>query len=200
MAVDAATEKERGNEAFKNAEFEEAIECYTKAISATDSDHTLFSNRSAAYASLEKYDESLADAAKTVKLKPDWWKGYARLGNALLKLGRLEEAKKAFLRGLEEDPQNASLQTGVREADSELSKKARAAKASDVSPKERRAKYRGVKGYMLRMVNPLGLSTKGAILYTLCVTTAIGMVLLLRVKLPSSNGTNKAEGQWPSPE
>jgi stress-induced-phosphoprotein 1 len=41
-----------------------------------------YSNRSGAYASLEKYQEALEDATKCVELKSDWAKGYVRKGLA----------------------------------------------------------------------------------------------------------------------
>jgi stress-induced-phosphoprotein 1 len=38
------------------------------------SNHVLYSNRSAAYASMRDYQHALEDAEKTVQLKPDWAK------------------------------------------------------------------------------------------------------------------------------
>ena len=39
-------------------------------------DHTIFANRSYAYARLEKYALALKDAQKAIQLKSDWTKGY----------------------------------------------------------------------------------------------------------------------------
>ena len=47
---------------------------YTEAIELDPANHLLYSNRSAAYASLKKYKEALGDAEKTIELKPDWGK------------------------------------------------------------------------------------------------------------------------------
>lgn len=44
--------------------------------------HILFSNRSAAYASLRMWDKAIADGNECVRLRPDWAKGYCRLGAA----------------------------------------------------------------------------------------------------------------------
>ena len=66
--------KSKGNLALKEGKTDVAIELYTEAIELDSSNHLLYSNRSAAYASLKKYDEALADAMKTVELKPDWGK------------------------------------------------------------------------------------------------------------------------------
>ncbi len=66
--------KDLGNKAFAAGKFTEAIDHFTEAISMDSGNHVLFSNRSAAFASLKKYNEALADAKKTVALKADWAK------------------------------------------------------------------------------------------------------------------------------
>ena len=75
------------------------------------------SNRSAAYASLQKYDEALEDAKKTVELKPEWAKGYSRLGAAYQGLGEYEDAIEAYKKGLENDAQNEALKSGLADAE-----------------------------------------------------------------------------------
>lgn len=66
--------KAKGNAAFSAGKFEEAVEHFTAAITIDPSNHVLYSNRSGAYASLQKYNEALQDAEKTIQLKPDWSK------------------------------------------------------------------------------------------------------------------------------
>jgi len=55
-------------------DFKTAIEHYSKAIEHDANNHVLFSNRSAAFASLHQYEQALEDANKTIALKPDWGK------------------------------------------------------------------------------------------------------------------------------
>lgn len=52
---------------------------------------------------------------KTTEIKPDWGKGYGRLGAALAYLGKDEEAMKAYEDGIKYDPNNAQLKTGLDE-------------------------------------------------------------------------------------
>lgn len=66
--------KDKGNTALNAGKFEDAIKFYTDAINLDSSNHVLFSNRSAAYCKCSKFTEALADAEKTVTLKPDWAK------------------------------------------------------------------------------------------------------------------------------
>lgn len=80
--------KSKGNAALQAEKYDEAIDFYTQAINIDPSNHILYSNRSAAFAKVGKYSESLNDAEKTVTLKPDWPKGYSRKGAALELLER----------------------------------------------------------------------------------------------------------------
>ena len=92
--------KAAGNKAFQEGNFDAAIDCFSKAIKSDASNHVLYSNRSAAYASLKKYDLALQDADKTIALKGDWAKGYSRKGAAYQGLGQFREAIQAFEDGL----------------------------------------------------------------------------------------------------
>ena len=56
--MDKATElKNLGNKAFTEKRFEESVDYFTQAININPNDHVFYSNRSGAYASLEKYTE-----------------------------------------------------------------------------------------------------------------------------------------------
>ncbi|XP_068634403.1 hsp70-Hsp90 organizing protein 3-like [Aristolochia californica] len=110
--------KAKGNAAFSAGKFDDAVRFFTEAIDLAPSNHILYSNRSAAYASLHKYSEALTDAQKTVQLKPDWSKGYSRLGAAHLGLGNYEEAVSSYNKGLELDPNNEALKSGLADAQS----------------------------------------------------------------------------------
>lgn len=111
--------KDKGNAALAASNFEEAVKNYTEAINLDSSNHVLYSNRSAAYAKSGQYDLALADAEKTLQLKPDWSKGYSRKGSALAYLGRHDEAIATYQKGLELDPNNAQLQEGLNEVRSQ---------------------------------------------------------------------------------
>ncbi|RDX66642.1 Hsp70-Hsp90 organizing protein 1, partial [Mucuna pruriens] len=114
--------KARGNAAFSGGDFGGAIRHFSDAIALAPSNHVLYSNRSAAYASLQNYTEALADAQKTVDLKPDWPKGYSRLGAAHLGLARHRDAVSAYKAGLQIDPDNAALKAGLADAQAAASR------------------------------------------------------------------------------
>ncbi|KAK8560852.1 hypothetical protein V6N13_026287 [Hibiscus sabdariffa] len=110
--------KAKGNAAFSSGDFNTAVKHFTDAINLSPTNHVLYSNRSASYASLHQYDAALSDAKKTVDLKPDWSKGYSRLGAAHLGLHQYQEAVSAYKKGLEIDPNNEALKSGLADAQS----------------------------------------------------------------------------------
>lgn len=123
-SFEAAALKDAGNAALNAGNFAEAVERYTEAIALEPTNHVFHSNRSAAYAKMAEYEKALADAKQTTTLKPDWGKGYGRLGAALCYLNRHEEAVEAYETGLKHDPNNAQLQSGLKEAQSVEQKQA----------------------------------------------------------------------------
>ncbi|KAG2448193.1 hypothetical protein HYH02_006778 [Chlamydomonas schloesseri] len=108
--------KAKGNAAFSAGNFEEAAKFFTEAIAVDPSNHVLYSNRSASYASLKRYTDALDDAKKCVSLKPDWAKGYSRLGAAYHGLGEYPEAIKAYEDGLQRNANSEQLKSALEEA------------------------------------------------------------------------------------
>lgn len=105
--------KAKGNEAFKAGQFTQAVDFFSQAIAVDGSNHVLYSNRSAAYASLQDFSKALDDANKAIEIKPDWPKGYSRKGAALHGLKDFDECIGAFKKGLELDPSNEQVSTAA---------------------------------------------------------------------------------------
>jgi stress-induced-phosphoprotein 1 len=120
MADKALEAKNKGNAAFSAKDFPTAVTHFTEAIQYDPTNHVLFSNRSASYASMGKYKEALEDANQTVQLKPDWARGYSRKGAALHGLHEYEEAIEAYEAGLKIEPNNEGLKKGREDAEKEL--------------------------------------------------------------------------------
>uniref|UniRef100_A0A668AJK5 Stress-induced-phosphoprotein 1 n=1 Tax=Myripristis murdjan TaxID=586833 RepID=A0A668AJK5_9TELE len=114
---------DQGNKALSAGNIDEAVRCYTEALALDPSNHVLFSNRSAAHAKKGNYESALQDACQTIKIKPDWGKGYSRKAAALEFLGRLEDAKATYLEGLRQEPSNQQLKEGLQNIEARLAEK-----------------------------------------------------------------------------
>ncbi|XP_062341164.1 stress-induced-phosphoprotein 1 [Osmerus eperlanus] len=115
--------KDQGNKALSAGKIEEAVRCYTEALALDPSNHVLFSNRSAAHAKKGDYDSALQDACQTIKIKPDWGKGYSRKAAAQEFLGRFEDAKATYQEGLRNEPGNQQLKEGLQNIEARLAEK-----------------------------------------------------------------------------
>jgi len=113
--------KDQGNKALQAEKIDEAISLYSQAIELEASNHVFYSNRCAAYMKKGDYQKALTDARKTVELKPDWGKGYSRLGAALCYLNKNEEALEAYQNGLKHDPDNPQLKSGKEDLEAKIS-------------------------------------------------------------------------------
>mmetsp|Transcript_7710 Transcript_7710/g.11608 ORF Transcript_7710/g.11608 Transcript_7710/m.11608 type:complete len:321 (+) Transcript_7710:101-1063(+) len=115
--AEAEAKKSEGNTYFKNGDYKNAIKKYTEAIEIDPNNHAYWSNRSASYASLEKWENSRDDAKQCVTVNKSFVKGYFRMATAQKNLGEYEAAKETLTRGLAVDPRNADLKKNVKEID-----------------------------------------------------------------------------------
>lgn len=116
----AKAKKDEGNTFFKNKQYEEAIAKYTEAIALDGSDVTFFSNRSACYAALNKWQEAADDGKSCIMVDKSFVKGYFRQALALQNLNQIENALESTKRGLGIDAANADLKRMSRELEEAL--------------------------------------------------------------------------------
>jgi tetratricopeptide (TPR) repeat protein len=107
--------KDRGNKAVQAGNFEDAIDNYSTAIELDPSNHVLYSNRAAAYCSVNQFQSALKDAQKCINLAPKFAKGYGRKAAALCGLNRRGEAVQSFHQGLSQCPEDGGLMKGLAE-------------------------------------------------------------------------------------
>ncbi|XP_048575960.1 uncharacterized protein LOC116603637 [Nematostella vectensis] len=86
--------REKGNDAVKRGEFQEALDWYTKGIELTKTDHRLFSNRALCHLKINKPKEALADCESCLKLEEHFGKALQRKAWALHELSRLHPGDK----------------------------------------------------------------------------------------------------------
>ncbi|RNC53893.1 stress-induced protein sti1, partial [Trypanosoma cruzi] len=92
----------------------------------------LFSNRSACYlqaakqiGAAEALESAIRDADRAVELRPTWFKGYSRQGDAFFKMKKYSQAAEAYEMALQFDPGNNNLLQSVEEARQRSATKAR---------------------------------------------------------------------------
>ncbi|KAI8566301.1 hypothetical protein RHMOL_Rhmol02G0029800 [Rhododendron molle] len=104
----------QGNEFFKSGNYLKAAALYTQAIKLDPSNHTLYSNRAAAFLHLVKLNKALADAETAITLNPVWEKGYFRKGCVLEAMERYDDALAAFQIALQYNPQSSEVSKKIK--------------------------------------------------------------------------------------
>lgn len=98
-------EKEKGNEFYKNGDFEEALICFTNSIRLKANIDNL-NNRAITYIKLTKYENAIADCQKVINLDKNNVKAHWRLAESLEKTKKYDEALKHMEFVIQQDPNN----------------------------------------------------------------------------------------------
>lgn len=101
MSAQALKYKEKGNAEFKKGNHGKAIEYYTYAVEMDPRNHIFFTNRATAYFKMARFDKSLRDSNKAIKLNNGWWKGHLKKAESLMALERFDDAEVAAQLGLQ---------------------------------------------------------------------------------------------------
>lgn len=105
--------KEKGNQAFKEKQWQKAIGFYTEAIKLDGSNATYYSNRAAAYLELGSFVQAEGDCTKAINLDKKNIKAYLRRGTAREMLGYYREATEDFRYALVLEPTNRRASTSL---------------------------------------------------------------------------------------
>ncbi|GLE06147.1 hypothetical protein PINS_up015358 [Pythium insidiosum] len=119
---DESAHKQRGNTLFKSRDYEGAVAAYSEGIEHRPS-ATLYSNRSAAYCALGRFELALRDADAAIALDPTWAKTFSRKGKALYGMQSFRKAADAYARGLELSLKGAVSEANQRDAELEALKR-----------------------------------------------------------------------------
>ncbi|XP_062158061.1 translocon at the outer membrane of chloroplasts 64 isoform X2 [Alnus glutinosa] len=98
--------KEKGNQAFKDKQWQKAIGFYTEAIKLSGTTATYYSNRALAYLELGSYLQAEADCTQAINLDKKNVKAYLRRATAREMLGYYKEAIEDFRYALVLEPTN----------------------------------------------------------------------------------------------
>jgi Ca2+-binding EF-hand superfamily protein len=131
--------KTKGNTAFKDGDWGEAIKQYTRALKADSKDHVCLANRSAALLKKGQNEKALEDAELCIKLKPSYAKGHIRKAGALHAMKKFTGAVKAYQAGLVACPDDKLLRTGLDQARRSRSTNSRASNCARKTEATRQA-------------------------------------------------------------
>ncbi|XXG53978.1 hypothetical protein AAC387_Pa03g1975 [Persea americana] len=105
---DAASEKELGNEYYKQKKYKQAIECYSRSIALSPT-AVAFANRAMAYIKIKKFEEAENDCTEALNLDDRYIKAYSRRATARKELGKLKASMEDADFAVRLDPNNQEL-------------------------------------------------------------------------------------------
>ncbi|XP_024364769.1 uncharacterized protein [Physcomitrium patens] len=112
---DAMSEKDLGNEYFKERKYVKAIECYSRSI-ALEPTAVTFANRAMAFLKIRRYADAEADCTEAISLDDRYTKAYSRRGTARKELQKYFPAVEDFEFALRLEPENKELKKQYNEA------------------------------------------------------------------------------------
>ncbi|XP_051544412.1 RNA polymerase II-associated protein 3 [Myxocyprinus asiaticus] len=110
----ALAEKEKGNELFKDGQYDSAVECYTRGMNADPYNPVLPTNRAACFCRLKKFAVAESDCNLAIALDSKYVKAYARRGAARSALKNHQGALDDYEMVLKLDPGNLEAQNEIK--------------------------------------------------------------------------------------
>ncbi|XP_006339935.1 RNA polymerase II-associated protein 3 isoform X3 [Solanum tuberosum] len=106
--INANSEKELGNECFKQKKFNEAIDCYSRSIALSPT-AVSYANRAMAYLKIKRFQEAENDCTEALNLDDRYIKAYSRRSTSRKELGKLKESIEDAEFALRLEPQNPEI-------------------------------------------------------------------------------------------
>ncbi|KAJ6812435.1 outer envelope protein 64, chloroplastic [Iris pallida] len=105
--------KEKGNAAYKEKQWQKAVNLYTEAIKLSGNNATYYCNRAAAYLEQRSFVQAEADCNAAIKIDKKNVKAYLRRGTAREVLGYYQEAMEDFRHALVLEPTNKTANLAI---------------------------------------------------------------------------------------
>ncbi|XP_038147781.1 sperm-associated antigen 1 [Cyprinodon tularosa] len=103
----ANREKDKGNEAFRAKDYEEAVAYYSRSLSIIPT-LSAYNNRAQAEIYLEHWNDAMRDCQQVLELEPGNKKALLRRATVYNNIGNFEMASKDLRKVLQEEPNNAA--------------------------------------------------------------------------------------------
>ncbi|KAJ8316039.1 hypothetical protein KUTeg_006053 [Tegillarca granosa] len=101
--------KERGNDEFRQGNYEKALELYTEALTKTKDHTALWTNRAQANIKLGKYQDALSDCDWALRVCPNCLKAYIHMARAHCALKHYDKAREWYRKAWECDPKKENM-------------------------------------------------------------------------------------------
>ncbi|XP_019429178.1 PREDICTED: RNA polymerase II-associated protein 3 isoform X1 [Lupinus angustifolius] len=114
---DAVSEKDLGNEFFKQKKFKEAIDCYSRSIALSPT-ALAYANRAMAYIKLKRFQKAEDDCTEALNLDDRYIKAYSRRATARKELGKIKGSMDDAEFALRLEPDNQEIKKQYADAKS----------------------------------------------------------------------------------
>ncbi|XP_062595259.1 tetratricopeptide repeat protein 12-like [Saccostrea cucullata] len=101
--------KEKGNEEFRQGNYEKALEFYTEGLTHIKDHLALWTNKAQTNIKLGRYEDALVDCDWAIRVFNNSMKAHVLMGKANLGLRKYKEAREAYKKALECDPTKQNL-------------------------------------------------------------------------------------------
>ena len=101
--------KEKGNIAFNNKNYTEAVQFYSDAMTIAKDLTPLYTNRATALLKLGRYEDAICDCDFALRIDMNWTKAYIFKAKALQNLNQFEKAAEEFQKVLNIDKSKSNL-------------------------------------------------------------------------------------------
>lgn len=109
--------KNEGNRLMKEGKFQEALLQYNRSITYDPTNPVFYCNRAAAYIRVGQHEKAVADCKMALAYNPEYGKAHGRMGIAYSNLNKFNEARTAYQRALELEPDNLDYRNNLRVAE-----------------------------------------------------------------------------------
>lgn len=115
LRTEADKHKALGNKYLSSKDYEQACDCFTKAVSVFPNEPIYYNNRGLAYYHLKNYDSCLEDCNKAIELDNNYFRPYYRRACVQEHRGNYQEAIRDLKKFLELVKDEKQRQTAVRD-------------------------------------------------------------------------------------
>ncbi|GFT86582.1 RNA polymerase II-associated protein 3, partial [Trichonephila clavipes] len=119
----ALVKKDKGNDFFKNGDYDSAINSYTVGMELDPENALLSANRAMAFLKKEQFQAAENDCNLCLSLDPTYVKAYLRRGTARKALDKIHLAHSDFLKVLELEPENKQARLELEKLNKEIDTK-----------------------------------------------------------------------------